>query len=534
MRYSAWSCLVMFVAGCAMGAGDSASSAAPRASSPAPVSPPSVSSTNASRPASTSTTTPAARTPTLTRAPGFILSEADPFSTFGADVDTASYDIFRRSLLQGALPPSAQVRAEDFINYFTYDYPAPDLESETPFTISLAASAHIDPERNTKLLRVGIQGAKPSELPPVNLVFLVDVSGSMAAPNKLPLVRVVLQETLDELRGDDTVSIVSYASDTRVRLSSTQVRERANIEAVIRKLEAAGSTNGGAGMQLAYKEAESAFRSDGINHIVLCTDGDFNLGVTSDDALVELIKQKRRSGVTLTALGFGERNNDQMMERVSNAGNGIYSVLYNEDQAIAYAHQRLLSTMFHIAKDVKIQVELNPDRVYAYRLIGYEDRAIADEQFRNDRIDAGEVGAGHRVTALYELALAPEDLPKNVSAAARQSSSEIAAEVGAEDLALVKVRWKQPGAASVDHASELTAALHGDAIESDPEQLDPDARWAIGVARLAEVLRGSSFASRSELPRVRAMLESLAEGKVDREELVSLLPQVENLTAGRR
>ena len=287
-------------------------------------------------------------------------------------------------------------------------------------------------------------------------------------------------------------------------------------------------------MQLAYKEAESAFRSDGINHIVLCTDGDFNLGVTSDDALVELIKQKRRSGVTLTALGFGERNNDQMMERVSNAGNGIYSVLYNEDQAIAYAHQRLLSTMFHIAKDVKIQVELNPDRVYAYRLIGYEDRAIADEQFRNDRIDAGEVGAGHRVTALYELALAPEDLPKNVSAAARQSSSEIAAEVGAEDLALVKVRWKQPGAASVDHASELTAALHGDAIESDPEQLEPDARWAIGVARLAEVLRGSSFASRSELPRVRAMLESLAEGKVDREELVSLLPQVENLTAGRR
>jgi len=531
MRYASFTWFVVFVAGCAMGGADD--SAAPSRSTALPPQQPAGIPPSAT-PQPSATLTAAERVPPVTRAPGFILSESDPLSTFGADVDTASYDIFRRSLLLGALPPSGQVRAEDFINYFRYDYPSVELEAETPFTISLAASAHSDETRKTKLLRVGIQGAKPSELPPVNLVFLVDVSGSMAAQNKLPLVRLVLQETLDELRGDDVVSIVSYASDTRVRLSNTEVRNRADIEAVIGRLEAAGGTNGGAGIQLAYAEAAKGFREEGTNHIVLCTDGDFNLGVTSNEELVELIKQKRQSGVTLTALGFGERNNDLMMERVSNAGNGIYSILYNEDQAIAYAHQRLLASMLHIAKDVKIQVELNPERVYAYRLIGYEDRAIADAQFRNDRVDAGEIGAGHSVTALYELALDPEDLPEGMTPSSRQKSSSVAPEIGADDLVLVKIRWKKPGAASSDPASEVSAAFKDDAIATDLEGLEPDARWAIGVARLAEVLRGSQFASRSELPRIRELLEGLTDGRAEREELVSLLPQVEKLTVGRR
>ena len=217
---------------------------------------------------------------------------------------------------------------------------------------------------------------------------------------------------------------------------------------------------------------------------------------------------------------------------MSNAGNGIYSVLYNEDQAIAYAHERLLSTMVHIAKDMKIQVEFNPERVYAYRLLGYEDRAVADQDFRDDSVDGGEVGAGSRVTALYELALSSEDLSAAEPAASRgeRSADDLQAEVGADELVRVKVRWKEPGARASDPALEVAAALAEDALQHQAEQLDPDARWAIGVARIAEVLRNSPFARRSELPRLRALLEPLAGQAGDRRELVSLLPQLERLT----
>ena len=470
------------------------------------------------------------------RIPGFVLTETDAFSTFAADVDSASYDILRRSLQQGVLPSALEVRAEEYINYFAYDYPAPALETGVPFSISLSASAHVDDTRPTKLLRVGIQAAKPDEIPPANLVFLVDVSGSMAAANKLPLVQVVLREVLDELHPTDTVSIVSYAADTRVRLNPTPVRDRARILNVIDALVAGGGTNGASGIQLAYGEAQVGFIDEGINHVILCTDGDFNLGITSPEALVSLIEQKRRSGVTLTALGFGDRNNDAMMERVSNAGNGIYSVLYNQDQAIAYAHQRLLATTFHVAKDLKIQVEFNPSRVYAYRLIGYEDRAVADNQFRNDAVDGGEVGAGHRVTALYELALTADDVPEGVQGASfgERVARTLEPEVGEEELVRVKVRWKKPGATSRDAADEVATALVEDEIESDLEQVDEDARWAIGVARLAEILKASPFANRRELPRVRQLLAPLAGEDPDRRELVSLLPKVESLVNGRR
>jgi Ca-activated chloride channel family protein len=470
------------------------------------------------------------------RTAGFVLTESDAFSTFAADVDSASYDSLRRSLQLGVLPSSFEVRAEEYINYFAYDYPAPDLESDVPFSISLSASAHIDETRPTKLLRVGIQAAKPDEIPPANLVFLVDVSGSMAAANKLPLVQDVLREILDELHSSDTVSIVSYAADTRVRLSPTPVRDRGKILNVIDALAAGGGTNGASGIQLAYGEAQMGFIDEGINHVILCTDGDFNLGITSPDALVSLIEQKRRSGVTLTALGFGDRNNDAMMERVSNAGNGIYSVLYNQDQAIAYAHERLLATTFHVAKDLKIQVEFNPSRVYAYRLIGYEDRAVADNQFRNDAVDGGEVGAGHRVTALYELALTPDDVPEGVQGASfgERVARTLEPEVREDELVRVKVRWKKPGATSGDAANEVATALGEDEIESDPERVDEDARWAIGVARLAEVLKASSFADRRELPIVRRLLAPLVGEDPDRRELVSLLPRVESLVNGRR
>jgi Ca-activated chloride channel family protein len=221
---------------------------------------------------------------------------------------------------------------------------------------------------------------------------------------------------------------------------------------------------------------------------------------------------------------------------VSNAGNGSYSVLYNEDQAIAYAHERLLATMFHVAKDLKIQVEFNPSRVYAYRLIGYEDRAVADNQFRNDAVDGGEVGAGHRVTALYELALTPDDVPEGVQGASfgERVARTLEPEVGEDELVRVKVRWKKPGATSGDPADEVATGLGEGQIESDLEQVDADARWAIGVARLAEVLKASSFADRRELPIVRRLLAPLVGDDPDRRELVSLLPKVESLLNGRR
>lgn len=465
----------------------------------------------------------------------FVLTRSDLFSTFAADVDTASYDIFRRSLAQGTLPAPTEVRPEEYINYFTYDYPKPDLESDQPFSISLAVSAHVDDRRSTKLLRVGIQAAKPDEVPSANLVFLVDVSGSMAAPNKLPLVQLVLREVLAELHATDTVSIVSYAADTRVRLAPTPVRDRAKIEQTIDALQAGGGTNGASGIDLAYQEAQAGFVEDGINHVILCTDGDFNLGITSPDALVSLIEQKRKSGVTLTALGFGERNNDAMMERVSDAGNGMYSVVFDSDQAVEYAHERLLWTAFHIAQDMKIQVEFNPAQVYAYRLIGYEDRKVADDQFRNDRVDGGEVGAGHRVTALYELALSKDDLPDfGPISRGDAEADDVDAEVGADELVRVKVRWKQPGAAARDAAAEVDASLASDAIEEDPEALDADAKWAVGVSRIAEILQASPFASPRELSRVRTLLEPQADVDPERSELVSLLPQLSSLMGGSR
>jgi Ca-activated chloride channel family protein len=456
------------------------------------------------------------------------LTQSDPFSTFAADVDTASYDIFRRSLLRGALPDPLEVRAEEYVNYFRYAYPAPEPDSDVPFTIALAASAHVA-SAPTKVLRVGIQGVDLGEKRPTNLVFLVDVSGSMAVPNKLPLVKLMLREALTILEPSDTVSLVTYAGSTGVALRPTAARERAKIEAVVAGLEASGGTNGASGIQLAYEQAGEAFLEQGINHVVLCTDGDFNLGVTSNDALVALIERERKTGITLTALGFGDRNNDLMMEAVSNAGNGIYSVLYNEDQTIAYTHERLLSSMFHIAKDVKIQVEFNADHVFAYRLIGYEDRALADDEFRDDRIDAGEIGSGHQVTALFELALEQGDLPPSAPRPAKGPASDLERTLSSDDLVRVSVRWKRPGAAESDEAREVAATLAVDEVASGIEQLDPDAAWAMGIASLAETLRRTPHAHDIDLPALRRVLAPLAEKSAARTELMSLWPEVERL-----
>ncbi len=455
----------------------------------------------------------------------FVLVAHDPFSTFAADVDTASYDIFRRDLNRDLAPIPESVRLEDYVNNFAYDYPAPAADSEHPFAISLAAAPH--PVRDgITLLRVGIQARGSStEKKPANIVFLIDTSGSMQSPEKLPIVKRVLTQAVSALDPTDTISIVTYASGTQVALAPKLVQDADTITFAINGLSAGGSTNGAGGIQLAYAQAEAGFIEGGINHVILCTDGDFNVGTSSDEELVELIEQKRETGITLTALGFGIGNlNDSMMEKVSNAGNGIYSVLSSTVQADRYAEGRLLATLDHVAKDVKIQLELNPEQVLAYRLLGYENRAIADSDFREDEVDAGEIGAGHRVTALYELVMAEGMVPAVTGAPAVESGDPVEGtrEIAASDLVLVKVRYKQPGASAEDAAVEVTQSLAPDAVHAAFSEADPDLAWAVSMAMLAEVVKDSPYALESDLDAIHDTITTQAPRDTYRSELAEL------------
>ncbi|MET0411231.1 MAG: von Willebrand factor type A domain-containing protein [Polyangiaceae bacterium] len=459
----------------------------------------------------------------------FVLVAHDPLSTFAADVDTASYDIFRRYAPTGN-PDPASVRLEEFVNYFHYDYPAPPADSEEPFSILLAAAPN--PLRaGTTLLRVGIQGkaAPEEETKPANIVFLVDVSGSMQSSDRLPLAQQVLRQTLDLLQPTDKVSIVSYASDTRVRLEPTPVSERATIIAQIDALSAGGSTAGASGIELAYQQAEAGFIEGGINHVVLCTDGDFNVGPSSTEQLLNIIRVKRTTGVTLTALGFGSGNlNDGMLEAVSNAGNGIYGVITSEEQAADYVSERLLSNLNLIAKDVKLQVEFNPLIVNAYRLLGYENRAIADDDFRDDVVDAGEIGAEHQVTALYEIVLEDQDIPEGTNAPASVGGAAYtgAIEVDTDDLVLVKVRYKNLDAGEDDAAFEVSSSLAPSAVASAGDELDPDLAWAISLAGFAEILKESPYALPDTMGTLESTFEAQAERDDDRAEFLELFTSV--------
>jgi Ca-activated chloride channel homolog len=461
----------------------------------------------------------------------FVITRHDPLSTFAADVDTASYDIFTSSVTSGSLPPAATVRLEEFVNYFHYGYQAPAADAAEPFSISLAAAPALDP--STLLLRVGIQGRLPTvEKRPANLVFLIDVSGSMAAANKLPLVQYTVIEALSVLEPTDEISIVTYSGSTAVKLTPTPVKQARYIEDVVNGLTAGGGTDGGAGIQLAYEQAKKGFIEGGINHVMLCTDGDFNLGISSSDALVDLITQERESGITFTALGYGSNPNDAMMERVSDAGNGTYSVIYSEAAAHSYVSERLLSSLDYIAKDMKIQVEFNPDKIYAYRLLGYEDRNIADRDFRNDVVDAGEVGAGHRVTALYQVVLAGGAIPTASTGPAPQDGALYSGptEVGAEDYALVKVRYKAPDAAATDAALEVNQPLGAVGVADSWSKLDADFQWAYAVASFAEILKGSPYATKSALNTIENIIgQSVHDGVTEREQFRASFAKAKSL-----
>ena len=463
-------------------------------------------------------------------APGtnpFVLTESDPFSTFGADVDTASYDILRRDLGEyGVLPHPASVRLEEYVNFFEYDYLVPEWGAPIPFSLSVVAAK--SPFAATTLLRVGIRAADPppEEKKPANLIFLVDTSGSMSSSNKLPLVKVVLKEALQVLDPTDTVGIVTYSKEVTVLLPPTPVSEAATITPIIDALEAGGSTAGAAGIQTAYEEAHKGYIEEGINRVILCTDGDFNVGISSQEELIAFVEAKRKTGITMTALGFGKGNlNDAMMEAVTNAGNGVYAVIYSEDQAIAYANHQLIGTIHFVAKDLKIQVQFSPDDVYAYRLLGYENNAIADIDFTNDKVDAGEVGAGHRVTALYELVMQGEEIPAAEGAPepSEGEPSEDYVETIAGDLCMVRVRWKDVDAGEEDPAHAAEHVLQAAYVYDDISEAHGDFQWAAAIAQFAEILKDSPYGDLANLDAITAFVEAHKGQDADRQEFAALL-----------
>lgn len=374
----------------------------------------------------------------------YISALNNPLSTLSIDVDTASYSNVRRFLRQGQMPPEDAVRIEEFINYFSYDYPDPGEDVPFSFTVELGDCPW---NLDHMLLHVGLQGRRIAldQLPPNNLVFLLDVSGSMNDRDKLPLLKKGLKMLTEQMRPVDRVAIVVYAGAAGLVLPSTAGDDKPTIMAALEELQAGGSTAGGAGIRLAYEVAERYFDPKANNRVILATDGDFNVGISSEGALVRLIEEKRRSGVYLTVLGFGTGNyKDSRMESLADSGNGNYAYIDNELEARKTLVAELGGTLYSIANDVKIQIEFNPAIVDSYRLIGYENRLLRAEDFADDTKDAGEMGAGHSVTVLYELKMA-----SGAQAARRElryQSSEVREEAkSSNELLLIKFRYKKPG-----------------------------------------------------------------------------------------
>jgi Ca-activated chloride channel homolog len=372
---------------------------------------------------------------------------AAPVSTFGVDVDTGSYTNVRRFLNDGQLPPVEAIRVEEMLNYFHYDYAAPKT-ADTPFTV-ISDVARTPWNPNSYLLRVALKGYEVpvDKRPPANLVFLLDVSGSMMDSDKLPLLKNALQKLTKTLRADDRVSIVTYAGWTGVALKSTlmDARGKEAVETVLDQLSSGGSTAGGDGIRLAYAQARKGFVQGAINRVILATDGDFNVGVSDTDALKRIIEAEREDGIALSTLGFGKGNyREDIMEMLADSGNGHYAYIDSAAEARKVLVREAGASLLTIAKDVKMQVEFNPKVVRAYRLIGYENRALAREDFDNDHKDAGDIGAGHTVTALYEVILV--GAPQATLQKARYSDNERAAPAMNEELAYLRLRYKKPDA----------------------------------------------------------------------------------------
>ena len=450
----------------------------------------------------------------------FLEARQNPLSTFSIDVDTASYANVRRLLASGTRPPKDAVRIEELVNYFPFRYPGPT--GDAPFAVHAEVLAC--PWSPThRLLKLGLKGREleTHTRPAANLVFLLDVSGSMGDPRKLPLLKKALQLLVAQLREDDRVAIVVYAGASGLVLPSTPGSERSRILASLEELTAGGSTNGAAGIQLAYRTAEENFRKDGINRVILATDGDFNVGTSSEGELTRLIEEKAKSGVALTVLGFGMGNyKDSMLEKLADRGNGNYAYVDTLQEAKKVLVEQASGTLVTIAKDVKLQLEFNPARVQAYRLIGYENRLLRSEDFNDDLKDAGELGAGHTVTALYEVVPVGErvDLPL-VDPLKYQRPSTPAG--GGDELLTVKLRYKHP----VGESSRLLSFVVPDALTP----ASPDARFAAAVAEFGMLLRDSPHKGRASWDEVLELAGASAGDDPYRREFLALVKQAQAL-----
>jgi Ca-activated chloride channel family protein len=427
----------------------------------------------------------------------FLAVTENPLSTFSIDVDTASYSNIRRFINDGQLPPKDAVRIEEMINYFKYDYPQP--AGDEPFSISTEL-ADCPWETSHKLVQIGLQGKNIdiANAPASNLVFLIDTSGSMQDPRKLPLLKQAFKLLTNQLREKDRVSLVAYAGSAGLVLEPTSGSNKEKILAAIDKLEAGGSTAGGAGIQLAYKTAKDNFIAAGNNRVILATDGDFNVGVSSEGELVRMIEDKRKDGIFLTVLGFGTGNlKDSKMEQLADKGNGHYAYIDELQEARKVFINELGGTLFTIAKDVKIQVEFNPARVQAYRLIGYENRLMKAEDFNDDKKDAGELGAGHSVTALYEVIPtgANAKLPK-VDALKYQDNATKPEAYASNEIMMVKLRYKAPK----ENDSKLLARAVVDEKKT-VETASSNFKFAAAVAEFGLLLRESRFKANASTER---------------------------------
>ncbi|MBO9204796.1 MULTISPECIES: vWA domain-containing protein [Niastella] len=450
-----------------------------------------------------------------------------PLSTFSIDVDAASYSNVRRLINEGTLPTPGAVRVEEMINYFSYNYPQP--VNDKPFSIT-TESAPCPWNKDHQLVMIGLQGKKIEldKLPPSNLVFLIDVSGSMQTENKLPLVKSSLNLLAEQLRPQDKVAIVVYAGSAGLVLPSTN--DKYKIREAINALEAGGSTAGGAGIKLAYQTAQQNFMKDGNNRVILCTDGDFNVGASSDDELENLIETKRESGVYLTVLGYGTGNyQDSKMQKLADKGNGNHAYIDNINEAKKVLISEYGGTLFTIAKDVKLQIEFNSAKVKGYRLIGYENRMLAKEDFNNDKKDAGDMGSNHSVTALYEIipasvagdeGLATVDPLRYQSKKRKKRSASFS-----EELMFVKIRYKEP--------DEMSSNLMEVPVKENIQSASNNLRFASAVAAFGMVLRNSVLKGGSDYKLVKSLAESSIDSNSDayKKEFLELVNKAEQLKA---
>lgn len=422
-----------------------------------------------------------------------------PLSTFSIDVDTAAYSNVRRHINGGGLPPADAVRTEELINYFTYDYPQPS--GEHPFSVTTEVqTCPWQPQH--KLVMLNLQGKNISadDMPPGNLVFLIDVSGSMGQPNKLPLLKTAFKMLVKQLRAQDNVAIVVYAGSAGVILEPTPGSEKETIINAIDKLEAGGSTAGGEGIGLAYKLAKEHFIPSGNNRVILATDGDFNVGVTSEGALTRLIEERRDDGIFLSVLGFGMGNiKDNKMELLADKGNGNYAYIDNAMEAKKVVVGQLAGTLYTIAKDVKFQVEFNPAKVKYYRLVGYENRVLENRDFNDDRKDAGDMGAGHAVTAFYEIIPAGSDESAGSTDPLLYQQSVL---VPSDDLLQVKIRYKKP---EEDESILFAQNIGAGEVYGNPSE---NFRFAAAVAEYALLLRNSEYKGQASYGHVLDVAKS--------------------------